>query len=180
MCRHDPFFFIRNSAKAITMAGHCTPATAPKTMKTPLPSLIYLLFFVLAQPAFAAKTAPNTITNGDSLAASCYLALTALDKDMEQMPQEEQTSTFVCMAYLSGVLAAARHGNELARLRFAQATDGKGSQADFDLYCFDWNMRYRDAARIVLGYARQHLELASQPAERLVMKALQDAYPCRP
>ncbi len=148
-------------------------------MKTLLPSLICLLLLVLVQPTLAAKAAPNTITNGNSLAASCYLALSALDKGMEQMPQEEQTSTFVCMAYLGGILAAAQHANELAKLRFAQVTDGKGSQADFNLYCFDWNMRYRDAARIVLRYARQHLDVATQPAERLTMKALQNAYPCR-
>ncbi len=148
-------------------------------MKILLQPLTCLLFLALSQFALAARTAPNTITNGDSLAASCYLALTALDKGMEQMPQEEQTSTFVCMAYLSGVLAAAQHANELAKLRFAQATDGKGSQANFDLYCFDWNMRYRDAAHIVLRYARQHLGLATQPADRLAMKALQDAWPCR-
>ncbi len=170
-------FFVRLAAKASTIATHCTAA---KTMKTLLPSLICLLFLALGQSALAAKGAPNTITNGDSLAASCYLALTALDKGMEQMLQEEQTSTFVCMAYLGGILAAAQHANDLARLRYAQVTEGQGSKADFNLYCFDWNMRYRDAARIVLHYARQHLNLATQPAERLAMKALQDAYPCRP
>ncbi|HFE31956.1 MAG TPA: hypothetical protein ENJ17_01450 [Gammaproteobacteria bacterium] len=146
-------------------------------MKTRIQRLICLLFLALAQPAGAA---PNTITNGDSLAASCYLALTALDRGMEQIPQDEQASTFVCMAYLGGILAAAQHANGLAKLRFAQATGGKGAQAGFNLYCFDWNLRYRDAARIVLRYARRHLELATQPADRLAMKALQDAYPCRP
>lgn len=145
-------------------------------MKTLRPALICLLYLALTPPAGAA---PVTITNGDSLAASCHLALTALDADLEQMAQTEQTSSFVCMAYLGGILAAARHANEQARLRFAQVTAGQGPKADFNLYCFDWNVRYRDAAHIVLRYARQHLELAAQPADRLAMKALQDAWPCR-
>ncbi len=164
----------------MTITRHHAPIATLKTMKTLLQPLLCLSLLALSQSALAAKAPPDTITNGDSLAASCYLALTALDKGMEQMPREEQTSTFVCMAYLGGILTAARHANELAKLRFAQATDGRGSQSGFNLYCFDWNMRYRDAARIVLRYARRHLDLASQPAERLAMQALQNAYPCRP
>ena len=148
-------------------------------MKIALPPLIGLLLLVIAQPGLGARPQVTTITDGNSLAASCHLALTALDQGLEQLAKDEQIAPFACMAYLGGILAAAKHANELAKLRFAQATDGEGAQADFDLYCFDWNMRYRDAARVVLRYARQHLELASQPADRLAMKALQDAWPCR-
>lgn len=144
-------------------------------MKNYTRRLTCLLFLALTLPATAAS---NTITNGDSLASSCFLALTALDKGLETIPADEHTSTFVCMAYLGGVLDAAHHANNLSKLRFAQATNASAPQADFNLYCIDWNMRYQDAARIVLRYARQNLELATQPAEKLVMKALQDAYPC--
>ena len=157
---------------------NCSKALPGYAMKTHLSRLICLLSLALTLPVATAAT-NNTITNGDSLAASCYLALTALDKGLEAIPDDEQTITFVCMAYLGGVLAATDHANKLAKLRFAQATNASASQADFNLYCIDWNMRYENAARIVLRYARQHMELASQPAEKLVMKALQDAYPCR-
>ncbi len=136
-----------------------------------------LMALTLAHTAGAAPI--TTIDDGDSLAASCHLALTALDRGLDAIPGDQQAAPFVCMAYLAGVIAAARHANELARLRLAQVTGGKGSRDDFNLYCFDWNVRYGDAARIVLRYARQHLDLAHQPAERLAMKALQDAWPCR-
>ncbi len=146
-------------------------------MKTCLRLLICLLPFVIQTPASAAMG--HTITHGDSLAASCFLALTALEKGLDYIPEDEQASTFVCMAYLNGVLAAARHANELAKLRIVQASKGQISAEDFNLYCFDWNMRYRDAAQIVLQYARQHMDLARQPADKLAMKALQAAYPCQ-
>ncbi len=145
-------------------------------MKKHIRRLICLLSLLLTLPAMAAS---NTITDGNSLACSCYMALTAVKKGLEAIPEDEQTGTFVCMAYLSGVLDAAHHANNLSKLRLAQVTNATASQAEFNLYCIDWNMRHQDAARIVLRYARQHMELAAQPAEKLVMKALQDAYPCR-
>ena len=144
-------------------------------MKNHIRRLTFLLLLALTLPATAAS---NTITNGDSLAASCHLALTVLDKGLDTIPADEQTSTFVCMAYLRGVLDGTHHANNLSKLRFAQTTNASAPLADFNLYCIDWNMRYQDAARIILRYARQNLELATQPADKLVMKALQDAYPC--
>lgn len=146
-------------------------------MKTCLRLLICLLPFISLTPSHAVVT--HTITHGDSLAASCFLALTALEKGLDQIPEDEQTGTFVCMAYLAGVLTTARHANELAKLRITQASKGQISGQDVNLYCFDWNMRYRDAAQIVLQYARQHRELDRQPADKLAMKSLQAAYPCQ-
>lgn len=146
-------------------------------MKICLRLLICLLPLFPLSPAQAVVS--HTITHGDSLAASCFLALTAIDKGLDHIPADEQASTFVCMAYLTGVLTTARHANELAKLRAVQASKGQISAQDFNLYCFDWNMRYRDAAQIVLQYARQHMELARQPADKLAMKALQAAYPCQ-
>ena len=150
-------------------------------MKAHIQRLIRLLPITLALlMAQNASADSKTITDGESLAASCYLTITAIEKGLESISDNEQIGPFVCLAYLSGVLDAAHHANNLSKLRFAQMTEAgtTTSASGFNLYCIDWNMRHEDAARIVLRYARQHMELARQPAEKLVMKALRDAYPC--
>jgi hypothetical protein len=121
----------------------------------------------------------QTITSGNSLALSCQRALVAVERGLETLPAADQNDAFLCMAYLGGIMAATRHANELAKLRFAQATNGRGSTEQFNLYCIDWQLSYQRVAHIVLEYARRHPELGKRPAQDLVMRALQSAYPCR-
>ena len=135
----------------------------------------WLLGLCLTAPSWAGVL---TITSGNSLALSCQRALAAVDQGLEALPTTDQNDAFLCMAYLGGVMAATRHANELAKLRFAQATDGKGATNAFNLYCMDWQLSYQRVAHIVLVYARHHPELGNRPAQVLVMEALQSAYPC--
>ena len=143
-----------------------------------LPSLLFALGLALAGtvPAHAAVT---TISDGASLVSSCARALQALDKGLEQLPTEQQTDAFVCMAFLSGVISTAEQANRQAKLRLAIATKGQGSQADFNLYCFDWQLPYKRVAQLLIAHARDNRQLLSRPAQQLVLEALQQAFPCR-
>jgi hypothetical protein len=138
---------------------------------------IICLFFVLSSSATAAGV--QTITNGNSLLLSCQRALLALDQGLDSLAEDEQNDTFLCMAYLGGLMGAAEHANRLAKLRFSVATDGKGSQQNFNLYCFDWQLPYQKIARIVLEYGRKQPQFGQRPAQELAMRALQTTFPCR-
>jgi hypothetical protein len=121
----------------------------------------------------------QTITSGNSLILSCQQTLFALDQGLESLPDSERNAPFLCLAYLSGIMAASQHANELAKLRFAQATKGSGDTQQFNLYCIDWQLSYQRVARIVVEYAKRHPGLGKRPAQELVMRALESAYPCR-
>ncbi len=119
------------------------------------------------------------ITNGKSLALSCQQALVAVDEGLDHTEPDSQNNAFICFSYLSGIIGAARHTDSLAELRFALTTQGKGNFPKFRIYCIDWNIQYQKAARIVLNFARQNPSELGEPAHRLALKALQNAFPCR-
>ena len=118
----------------------------------------------------------QTITHGLSLAKSCEQALLVLDKRFDVATP--RNDAFVCMAYLNGIMAATQHANERAKLQFALATEGKGNQAEFNLYCFDWLRSFQKIAGIVLTFAQNNPTYLQKPAHELVMRALQKAFPC--
>jgi hypothetical protein len=143
-------------------------------------SLCLLSTLIHAPTTWAAtQTAEGiqTITHGMSLAKSCEQALLSLDSRFDAPPPNNDA--FICMAYLNGIMAAAQHANERARLQFALATQGQGNQAAFNLYCFDWQRPFQKIAGIVLTYAQNNPEYLQRPAGELVMRALQAAFPCR-
>lgn len=119
----------------------------------------------------------QTITHGMSLARSCEQALLALDE--RSNITEPKNSAFICMAYLNGIMAVAQHANERAKLEFALATKGQGNQADYTLYCFDWQRSFQQIAAIVLRFAQNNPAYLQRPAHEMVMRALQAAFPCR-
>jgi len=128
-------------------------------------------------------TAPSladvqTITHGKSLVTSCQQALNILDSQPDSKNDANQNDAFLCMAYLSGVMATAQHANELARLRYSVATGGRGEQRDFKLYCFDWQIPYKKVAQIVLAFARNQPHYLQGSAHKLTIRALQTAFPC--
>ena len=118
----------------------------------------------------------QTITHGLSLAKSCEQALLVLDK--RYAATTLNNDAFICMAYLNGVMATAQHANERAKLQFALATEGKGNQAVFNLYCFDWQHSFQKIAAVVLTFAQNNPEYLQRPANEMVMRALQKAFPC--
>lgn len=134
--------------------------------------------------ACALYTAPTladvqTITHGKSLIISCQQALNIIDQPAEPPAEASQNDAFLCMAYLAGIMATAQHANELARLRFSLATEGRGNLRAFRLYCFDWQAPYKRIAQIVLEFGRKQPHYLQRPAHELAMRALQTAYPCR-
>lgn len=161
-------------------------------------SLVFLLF------GFAALVGSNaqadtlypevhTITDGTSLAISCDNAWKALkqssDADsssdpspgttLSSLPDSPPNDAFLCMAFLSGVMEASQHANKQAKLRYSLATDGKGDQAAFNVYCFNWQLSYKNIIGIVLSYANNNPAYLRGQAHVLVIKALQTAFPCR-
>ena len=112
-----------------------------------------------------------------SLARSCEQALLALSNPAEVA--SPKNDAFICMAYLNGVMATAQHANERAKLQFALATEGRGDQAAFNLYCFDWQRSFQKIAGIVLTFAQNNPSYLQKPAHEMVMRALQTAFPCR-
>lgn len=121
----------------------------------------------------------SVITDGHSLATTCQTALVTLEQTANASTENVQGDAFVCMAYLGGLLGAARHANELARLRFAVATGGQPTEKPFALYCFDWQLPYGRAARLILDFAKHNPGLLQRPAHELALSALQAAFPCR-
>jgi len=117
------------------------------------------------------------ITHGMSLARSCEQALLVLDERFDAPTLKNDA--FICMAYLNGIMAATQHANERAKLEFAVATKGQGNQADFTLYCFDWQRSFQKIAEIVLTFAQNNPAYLQRPANEMVMRALQTAFPCR-
>ncbi|MDT8385375.1 MAG: Rap1a/Tai family immunity protein [Gammaproteobacteria bacterium] len=155
---------------------HTTPPH-PKTGRYRLLCLIGLLTCAPAWSDTPDNAEVQTITHGMSLAVSCEQALLTLDKRYDKpIPRND---AFICMAYLNGIMAAARHANERARLEFALATAGRGNQAAFRIYCFDWQRSFEKIAGIVLNFAQHNPIYLQRPAEELVMRALQTAFPCR-
>ncbi|NOX75767.1 MAG: hypothetical protein GXP17_03960 [Gammaproteobacteria bacterium] len=121
----------------------------------------------------------NIITDGPSLLTSCHYALKGLDNDFDELSPEQQNDSFVCMAYLGGIMGATHHAARLAKLRYAQTSAGKGDQRDFNLYCINWELKHHELARLLLRYARRNPDNVYGPAYKLVFRALEDAYPCR-
>ena len=153
---------------------------SPLYKKTRRYFLLYLISILVSAPAWSdtpKATEVQTITDGKSLAISCEQAMLALDKPLD-MPTPT-TAAFICMAYLSGVMAATQHANERAKLQFSLATEGRGNQATFNLYCFNWQLSYQKITRIVLNFAHNNPEYLQGPAQDMVMRALQNAFPCR-
>ena len=137
---------------------------------------ICLASILLTAPAVASV---QTITHGKSLMISCQQALTALSQEPDTLNNADQNSAFVCMAYLSGMMATAQHADALAKLRYSLLTDGRGNRHDLGLYCFDWQLSYQKIARIVLEFGRSNPAYLQQPAHKLAIRALQTAFPCR-
>ncbi len=121
----------------------------------------------------------QTITHGKSLMISCQQALTVLNQTPDTPGNADQNDAFVCMAYLSGMMATAQHANAQAKLRYSLMTDGRGNRHDLALYCFDWQLSYQKIARIVLAFGRSNPVYLQQPAHKLAIRALQAAFPCR-
>jgi hypothetical protein len=138
-----------------------------------------LLSTLIYAPTWAANQNPDgaqTITHGMSLAKSCEQALLSLDERYDVPPPTNDA--FICMAYLSGIMAGAQHANERAKLQFTRVAQGQGNQAAFTLYCFDWQQSFQKIAGIVLTFAQNNPVYLHRPAGELVMRALQTAFPC--
>lgn len=144
---------------------------------SPLLCLFGLLVSTPALSEVQTKSEIQTITHGMSLAKSCEQALLVLDNRYDD--SQLNNAAFICMAYLNGVMAAAQHANERAKLEFSLATEGVGNQAAFNLYCFDWQLSFHKIAAVVLTFAQKNPEYLQRPAHDLAMKALQTAFPCR-
>ncbi len=170
MSGHTPF-------KRITLSGGAMPIRLQKftDIQKWLPG-ICLAGILCAAPVTASV---QTITHGASLMASCQQALIALTQKPGTPDDTGQNSAFVCMAYLSGVMATAQHANDQAKLRYSLVTDGRGNRHDLSLYCFDWQLSYQKIARIVLEFGRNNPVYLQQPAHKLAIRALQNAFPCR-
>ena len=141
--------------------------------------LLCLLAALIFTPAWAdagKSVEIQTITHGLSLAKSCEQALLVLDKRYDATTPNNDA--FICMAYLNGIMAATQHANERAKLQFAFATEGKGNQAAFNLYCFDWQRSFQKIAGIVLTFAQNNPSYLQKPAHEMVIRALQKAFPC--
>ena len=159
-------------------------ASNTSTQSNLFPFLLCLLVAFICSSAWAEadKTSEvQTITNGMSLAKSCEQALLALDKRFDVATPSNDA--FICMAYLNGIMGAAQHANERAKLQFALATEGlatgrQGNQASFNLYCFDWLRSFKKIAAIVLTFAQHNPTYLQKPAHEMVMQALQKAFPC--
>jgi Rap1a immunity proteins len=137
---------------------------------------IGLFYTLLGTPAMAAV---QTIIYGKDLMNSCQQALHILEQRPNSVASADQNDAFVCMAYLGGIISTAQHANELAKLRYALTTEGRGAQPKFRLYCFDWQRPYKTFAKIVVNFGRSQPIYLQQPAHKLVMRALQAAFPCR-
>ena len=152
----------------------------PRYKKTTLYCLLYLIGMLVVTPAWSDArkvTEVQTITNGRSLVISCEQAMLALDTPLDA--PSPTTGAFICMAYLSGIMAATQHANERARLQFSLATEGRGNQTTFNLYCFNWQLSYQKITRIVLSFAQNNPGYLQRPAQDMVMRALQNAFPCQ-
>ena len=147
-------------------------------MKWFKPRRIFLLLGTLISLSNQAHADEKIITSGKNLVATCYQALVALDKGLETLKPGEQEDAFLCMAYIGGVMATAKHANELAKLRYAQSSTGNTSIKDFNLYCFNWEVTHQDVARIIYNYAHNHQKLLAAKANELAMRALQSTFPC--
>jgi hypothetical protein len=137
---------------------------------------ICLLIIFASTPALAEL---QTITHGKSLLLSCQQAIIALDQGLDALATHNQNEAFLCMAFLSGLITSAEHANELAKLRFSVATEGRGNQQNFNLYCFNWQLSYHKIARIVLEFGRNQPQYQQRPAHELALRALQTTFPCR-
>ncbi len=142
----------------------------------PLFPLCLLTAFLFPTSAVAGI---NIITDGPSLLTTCHYALVGLDTDFDELTPEQQNDSFVCMAYLGGVLGATHHATRLAKLRYAQTSAGRGDQRDFNLFCINWELKHHELARLLIHYARQNPNKIHGPAHELVFRALEDTYPCR-
>lgn len=141
-------------------------------------NLLCLITFCFIQIWSPVSAEVQTITHGKSLVISCEQALLALRSEQDTL-SESRNDAFVCMAFLSGIIAATQHANEQAKLTYSLITQGKGNQAMFNIYCFDWLLSYEKVAEIVLSFARKNSEYLQMPAHKLVIRALQNAFPCR-
>lgn len=120
----------------------------------------------------------QTIRQGKDLVISCQHALIALDSTAGKLTSTVRNDAFLCMAYLGGMMTTAQHANELAKLRYALSTEGRGNQQSFNLYCFDWQLPYQKIARIVLEFGQRESRYLQRPAHELAIRALQTTYPC--
>ena len=134
--------------------------------------------------AFCSSASANiqVITDGRSLVVSCQQALVAVDKGLDHIEPDNQNNAFICFSYLAGLIGGARYTESLSELRYAQATskvEDPKQLSPFRKSCIDWNTQYQKAARIVLNFARQHRDELGEPAHKLALRALQNAFPCR-
>ncbi len=125
-----------------------------------------------------AMASVQTITHGKSLMISCQQAMIVINQDTAEHIAD-QNSAFVCMAYLSSMMATAQHANDRAKLRYSLITEGRGNWQDFGLYCFDWQLSYQKVAHIVLEFGSNNPAYLRQPAHKMAIRALQTAFPCR-
>lgn len=139
--------------------------------------LAVLTVFLLAMNPVHAEV--SIITDGHSLATTCQTALITLEQTANTSTENVQGDAFVCMAFLGGLMGAAQHANELARLRFAVASGGHATEKPFTLYCFDWQLPYGKVARLILDFAKHNPGLLQRPAQELALRALQTAFPCK-
>ena len=139
--------------------------------------LISMMVGIMAWGDAAKATEVQTITDGRSLAISCEQAMLALENSSDT--SSPAADAFICMAYISGIMAATQHANERAKLQFSLATEGRGNQATFNLYCFNWQLSYQKITRIVLNFAHSNPGYLQRPAQDMVIRALQSAFPCR-
>lgn len=151
-------------------------------MQTIKPIVIYPgIILLLLSATLPAQGDLQTISNGRSLVISCQHALEVLDRNLDPIPADIQTNAFICFSYISGVMGGARYMESLAELRYAQGTSElKEKVAPFRKSCIDWNLRYQEAAKIVVSFARKHPDELGQDAHGLVLRALNHAFPCRP
>jgi hypothetical protein len=130
---------------------------------------------------FPAQADLQTISNGKSLVISCQHALKILNKDLNTIPVDIQTNSFICFSYISGVMGGARYMESLSELRYAQGTSSlKEKVPPFRKTCIDWNIQYQEAAKIVVKFARQNPDELNQDAHGLVLRALNHTFPCGP
>ncbi len=175
-----PFFFILLRTIQFCTAKE-TAKSSPMLLQEFNDIQKYFLIVLLSSLLLTAPAVADvqTITHGKDLMVSCQQAIIALDTPQETPTSSAQNEAFLCMAYLSGVMATAQHANELAKLRYSQASNGRGDQHRFNLYCFDWQLPYQKIARIVLAFGRSKPRYLQRPAHELVIHALQKAFPCR-
>lgn len=127
--------------------------------------LALVVFCTLSAPAFSEN---HLNVSGNDFLSECSEVDRANDSNLAPV---EQAKIMQCLSYMQGVVDGVVHENVRIEMR------GK-TKAPPIPYCVPGDVSRLQLVRIALKYVRGNPEKAHEPTVVLVLKALENAFPC--